>query len=253
MSSSPGIKGESEMRDLTVQGPGKKLPMLALLLLAFMFFGCSSHEATRETESTVSKPTASAIQTQTRSTYVIRKGDQIQLSVWGYPEFAVSTQVKETGTIAIPLVGEVIAAGLTQDQFFELMRQRLSEYVKGEVRLTINVVSATSQKITVFGAVARPQGYPVTGEVSLLDILTTAGGLSSESDLQNVRIWHANENNRAEEVNLSSYLESGNIDEMPMLYPGDTVFVPRRENFVREVAEYLRDLIYVFGFFGVFR
>jgi polysaccharide export outer membrane protein len=184
---------------------------------------------------------------------VIKKGDQIQLSVWGYPEFATSSQVKETGTIAVPLVGEVIVAGLTQDQVSELLRHKLSEYVKGEVILTINVVSATSQKVTVFGAVARPQGYPVTGEVSLLDILTTAGGLSSESDLQNVRIWHANENNRVEEVNLSSYLESGSIDEMPMLYPGDTVFVPRRENFVREIAEYLRDLIYVFGFFGVFR
>jgi polysaccharide export outer membrane protein len=241
------------MKNHALERPGKKLPTLFLVSLALIFFGCSTHEATREPKSTVSQPGASATQTEPRSTYVIRKGDQIQLSVWGYPEFATSTKVKETGTIAIPLVGEVLAAGLTQDQFSELMRQRLSEYVKGEVRLTVNVVSEINQKIMVFGAVMRPQGYPVTGEVSLLDILTTAGGLSSESDLENVKIWHANENNRAEEINLSLYLESGDIEHMPMLYPGDTVFVPRRENVVREVAEYLRDLIYVFGFFGVFR
>ena len=241
------------MKNLMAQRPGKNLPVSFLLLLAFTFCSCSTHEATREPKSPVSKSGVSGIQGELQSTYVIRRGDQIQLSVWGYPEFATSTQVKETGTIAIPLVGEVTAAGLTQDQFSELMRQKLSEYVKGELRLTINVVSATSQKINVFGAVARPQSYPITGDVSLLEILTIAGGLSIESDLEDIRIWHASENNRVEQVNLSWYLDTGKIDEIPLLYPGDTVYVPRRENFVREVAEYLRDLIYLFGFFGIFR
>jgi len=241
------------MKDLTVRRTGKNLPISSLLLLAFMLYACSTHEATRESKPPVSKPRESSVQTEQRSTYVIRKGDQVQLSVWGYPEFATSTQVKETGTIAIPLVGEVIAAGLTRDQFSELMRQKLSEYVQGEVRLTINITSTTSQKINVFGAVARPQSYPFTVEVSLLDLLTTAGGLSNESDLEDIRIWHAGENSRVEQVNLNWYLDTGKIDEIPLLYPGDAVYVPRRENFVREVAEYLRDLIYLFGFFGIFR
>ena len=76
------------------------------------------------------------------STYVIRREDKIELSVWGYPEFTTSAIVKETGTIVVPLVGEVPAAGLTKEQFTEQMRQKLSEYIQGEAKLTISVLSS---------------------------------------------------------------------------------------------------------------
>jgi polysaccharide export outer membrane protein len=241
------------MRDPSWGRPVKDLPILSVLMLALIFSSCATREATKEPRTRVSGPGVPGFQAESRSIYLIKRGDQIQLSVWGYPEFATTTLVKETGTIAVPLVGEVNAAGFTRDQFSELMRQKLSEYVKGEVRLTINIVSTTSQKINVFGSVVRPQSYPVTSDVSLLDILTGAGGLTPESDLENVKIWYAGETNQVVEVNVNSYLETGNIDKIPIVHPGDTVFVPKRENVVRDVAEYLRDLIYVFGFFSVFR
>jgi polysaccharide export outer membrane protein len=172
------------------------------------------------------------------------------MSVWGYPEFTTTTTVKETGTIVIPLVGEVLVAGLTRDQFSDMLRQRLSEYVKGEVRLTINIVSTATQKINVFGAVGRLGSSPVTGEISLLDLL---GGYTDESDLEHIKIWRAGENTQAIEVNLSSYLDGGNIRDIPILHPGDTVFVPKKENVVREVTGFMQDLFYLFGFFTLLR
>lgn len=240
------------MRNSFRRLPVKKIPTISVLLLGFIVCSCTTRETTRESGSNLSSRTVPVPSSDSSSTSPIRVGDQIQISVWGYPEFTTNTNVKEAGTIVIPLIGEVLAAGLTRDQFSDLLRQRLAEYVKGEVRLTINIVSAGAQKISVFGAVNRPGSSPVTGEISLLDLLISAGGLTDISDLENIKIWRAGDI-EAVEVNLTSYLDSGNIKGIPLVYPGDTVFVPKKENIIREATDFLRDLIYLFGFFSLFR
>jgi polysaccharide export outer membrane protein len=230
----------------------EKIPTILVLLLGLVACSCSTRETTRESGSNVSSRAVS-VPTSEVSSSPIRKGDQINMSVWGYPEFTTNTTVKETGTIVIPLVGEVVVAGLTKDQFSEMLRQRLSEYVKGEVRLTINIVSTAEQKISVFGAVNKLGSSSMTGEVSLLDLLIGAGGFTDDSDLEHIKIWRAADNSQAIEVNLNSYLDSGNIRGIPILHPGDTVFVPKRENVVRDVTGFMQDLFYLFGFFTLLR
>jgi polysaccharide export outer membrane protein len=235
------------------QPPVKKLPTILVLLLGLIASSCSTREATRESGPNVPNQAVSATMSEVASTTPIRKGDQIQMSVWGYPEFTTNATVKETGTIVIPLIGEVLVAGLTRDQFSDMLRQRLSEYVKGEVKLTINIVSTAEQKISVFGAVNRLGSTSMTGEVSLLDLLIGAGGFTDDSDLEHIKIWRAADNKEPIEVNLNSYLDSGNIREIPILHPGDTVFVPKRDNVVRDVTGFMQDLFYLFGFFTLLR
>jgi polysaccharide export outer membrane protein len=235
------------------QQPVKKIPPIFVLLLGLIACSCSTRETTRESGSNVPSRAVSAPTSDISSTTPIRKGDQIQMSVWGYPEFTTNATVKETGTIVIPLIGEVLVAGLTRDQFSDMLRQRLSEYVKGEVKLTINIVSTAEQKISVFGAVSRLGSAPATGEISLLDLLIGAGGITDDSDLEHIKIWRAADNSQAIEVNLNSYLDSGNIRGIPILHAGDMVFVPKRENVVREVTGFMQDLWYLFGFFSLLR
>jgi polysaccharide export outer membrane protein len=230
----------------------KKIPDLFLIVLGLSLWGCTTSEVVRQTAARISPPQSFSLQTELQSDgYVIRKGDQIQLSIWGYPEFATNTTVKETGTIAVPLVGEVMAAGLSKGQFTQQMRTKLSDYIQGEIKLTVTVVSALAQKINVLGAVARPQSYPVTGDISLLEILSNAGGPTDDADLQHIMIWHQEENNPPIEVNLSLSLGRGNVERLPILHPGDIVFVPKKENVIRNTAEFLRDVVLLFAFFRV--
>jgi protein involved in polysaccharide export with SLBB domain len=231
----------------------KKIPTISVLLLGFLACSCSTRETTRESGANVPNQAVSATMSEVASTTPIRKGDQIQMSVWGYPEFTTNATVKETGTIVIPLIGEVLVSGLTRDQFSDMLRQRLSEYVKGEVKLTINIVSTAEQKISVFGAVNRLGTASMTGEVSLLDLLIGAGGFTEDSDLEHIKIWRAADNREPIEVNLNSYLDNGNIRGIPILHPGDTVFVPKRDNVVRDVTGFMQDLFYLFGFFTLLR
>ncbi|MBI4553673.1 MAG: polysaccharide biosynthesis/export family protein [Candidatus Latescibacteria bacterium] len=169
------------------------------------------------------------------STAVMKPGDQVDLKVWGYSEFNTTTTVNPDGKIAIPLIGEVKADGLTEEQLTEQLSRKLSEYIHGEVRLTLSVTSPTSQKIAVLGAVARQDYYPASADVSLFELLSIAGGLQSESDWRHVKINRRKngEYSEAVVVDLVKVMESGNLEAIPKVRPGDTVFVPYRKHRVR--------------------
>ncbi|MGH2568864.1 MAG: polysaccharide biosynthesis/export family protein, partial [Bacteroidota bacterium] len=160
----------------------KLLIFWAVLLLAS---GCASErEVTTNVSAERSRSATGAIFVKMHAeSYIIRQGDAIELSVWGYPEFNISTTVKKGGTILIPLIGEVRAEGKTKEQFLELLSSQLSQYIQGEPRVSISVSSPTLQRVAVLGAVVRQDNYPVTGDVSLVEILSTAGGTTAESDL----------------------------------------------------------------------
>jgi polysaccharide export outer membrane protein len=216
--------------------------------------GCVRSDATKDrTRQYTSTQSQVDVASLYNDAYVIRKGDDVQITVWGYSEFNTTTSVRENGVIGLPLVGEVKAEGLTVEQLKQRLLALLAEYVQGDVRLTVTVGSAVGQKITVLGAVVRQENYPVKTELTLLEVLSTAGGTTPESDLRRIRIFPGGSNVQPIEVDLSWYMENGNIHSLPLVRPGDTVFVPKRENVVREVADFARDIVFLFGFFRLFQ
>jgi polysaccharide export outer membrane protein len=223
--------------------------------LALLYSGCSSssEEIAKDNLTQIIRSGSRPIQAETQSdNYVIRQGDQIQFSVWNYPEFNTTGYVKETGTVTVPLIGDLPAAGATKEQFSDQLRQKLAEYIQGEIKLTISITSTIVQKVAVLGAVTKQDSYPLTADVSLLEILSTAGGTTTDSDLRHVRILRSGLGHQPIEIDLTSYIENGNIESIPMVRPGDTVFVPKKANIIREMSDFMRDAIFIFGFFRVF-
>jgi polysaccharide export outer membrane protein len=214
--------------------------------------GCSTQNSVRELSSSSSRSTSGTLFVKMQSDiYLIKPGDKIEFSVWDYPEFNTSTMVTTNGTIALPLVGDIRAAGLTKEDFSELAKRKLIDYVKEEPQLTISISSPTAQKINVIGAVSRQDTYLVTSEVSLQEILSTAGGSTPESDLTHVRIIRAGSDNDPIEVDVANAMETGRVESMPKVRPGDTVYVPKKENFVRLFSDFMRDAVLLLGFFRV--
>lgn len=83
--------------------------------------------------------------------------------------------------------------------------------------------------VQVFGSVNNPGTIPLKAPTRLLTLLMLAGSPKDESHLG--RIWWVHregpEEFRATEVNLKLYLEKGSLAGNPLVYPGDTVRVPR--------------------------
>lgn len=178
--------------------------------------------------------------------YVINKGDQLQVTVWGYSEFTTTATVKDNGMFQMSLIGDVKAAGLTREEFRAALEKRLAEYIQGEIKITISVLSSVGQRVTILGAVIRPENYPISVETNLLELISMAGGYTPEARLNRIRIFHKDKNLPPTEVDLEAFLERSDIENIPKVKPGEIVFVPRQQNVVRDFGEFFRDVAFLF-------
>src|SRR3989339_120816 len=181
---------------------------------------------------------------------MIKSGDQLQVSVWGYPEFNTTTTVKDYGTVTIPLIGDVMAAGLTTDRFTVDVSRKLTQYVKGEPKVTVSHIDM-NKRISVMGAVNKQDNYTSLSDISLVEIIAAAGGPTPDADLGHVKIFMKGKISDVKEIDLAKHLEQGDMDNIPKVRSGDTVFVPREENVMRKLSDFTRDILLLFGFFSL--
>ena len=118
------------------------------------------------------------------------------------------------------------------------------------MKLTVTITSTLTQKVAVLGEVTKQQNYPLTTDATLIEVLSAAGGTTVDSDLRHVKILRRMKRQPID-VDLTWYMENGNLDAIPIVHPGDTIFVPKKENIIRELSDFMREPIFIFGFFRI--
>lgn len=115
--------------------------------------------------------------------------DVLAVRIYGVPEYNIEQRVARDGTIAFPLVGKVKVAGLTVQQLEATLASLLAK--NGMIKapqVTVRAVSQPWVVVTVSGDVPKAGIFPAYGELTLIDYLSEAGGLSgnlSNSSISN--------------------------------------------------------------------
>lgn len=154
--------------------------MLSSLAAAAAMSGCSSPKFVgREGMTVVSnaplpEPTREDFVIPARP-YVLGPSDQLSVDVFGIPELSKNLTVDLTGQIALPLVGQLMVSGMTVGELTDVLERKLDAYVRSP-KVTVNLVNAASQVITVDGSVASPGLYPLVGRMSLMRAVARASG-----------------------------------------------------------------------------
>jgi polysaccharide biosynthesis/export protein len=158
------------------------------------------------------------------SGYKIGPLDVIDFSVFKVPELTRTAQVSETGTVNLPLVGEIQAGGKTaQDIEHDLTRKLQAKYLQSP-QVTILIKEYNSQRVTVEGAVKRPGVYPIRTKTTLLQVIATAEGLDSASDATVVVFRHAEGKRLAARFDISQ-IRTGETRDPP-IQSGDVIVAP---------------------------
>jgi len=185
--------------------------------------------------------------------YRIRPGDEIEILVWEQPSFNVLTTVSSTGSITMPLVGEVDVAGLTQQELNDELTRLLGDYIRDDINLTISIRNMDSLMVSIFGMVTRPDNYPVVDQISIFRLLATAGGPTENANMRRVHLYRQTGAEDSVVLDLTEYLDTGRMnDPAIMVRQGDIIYIPRKDNAVREMSEFLRDVVVLFGIFRIF-
>lgn len=229
------------------------LKLSALLLLLALLSACGSSRQIQEDNARkqISESATNTNAAQADSLYKIRPGDEIEILVWEQENFNTSTTVANQGTIVVPLIGEVKVTGLTKAELRRELSRKLSEYIKGDVNLTVSLRSIDNMEVSVFGQVTQPDNYQVVDETSIFKVLSMAGGPSDDANIRRVKIYRKSGDPNYQTIDLTYYLDSGRMDSTATVLPGDIVYVPQRQNVVREMSDFLRDVVLLFGIFRV--
>lgn len=109
-------------------------------------------------------------------------GDSLEISAADVKELSDrEVLISPDGNIALPVIGVVHVAGLTQEEATQRLRTRLARYVK-DAELDVSLKKYHEQQVAVVGMVRKPGLYIVrTRSESILDMLERAGGTTVEA------------------------------------------------------------------------
>ena len=145
------------------------------------------------------------------------------------PDLSLETRITEAGVISYPLLGSVNLAGLTVAEAEQRIANglRTGNFVK-QPQVSISVVQARGNQVSVLGQVGRPGRYPLeTGEVRMTDLLATAGGVSTGgSDIIVVVGTRSGQPYRSE-VDLPTVFAANRRGSDVLLLNGDVIWVER--------------------------
>ena len=157
--------------------------------------------------------------------YLIGPGDALDVVVWREPALSGPVKVRPDGFITLPLVNEVQAVGLTTGQMRKLLEEKYREFVANPF-VTIRVAGISSSEILVIGQVAKPATYPATGNDTVLQLLTRAGGLTVFAERHDIKVVRRDGAKVTEYIVDYEAIVKGDLRQDLLLRPGDRVIVP---------------------------
>jgi polysaccharide export outer membrane protein len=158
--------------------------------------------------------------------YIIGTDDVLSIVYWKDKEMTTEAQVRPDGRIALPLINEVVAAGLTPEQLREKLEEESKKYME-DASITVVVRQINSRKAFITGEVNRPGTYSLTSPMTVMQLIAMAGGLREYADAKKIVIMRT-ENGKPTSLrfNYKDVIDGKNLEQNIQLKPGDTVVVP---------------------------
>jgi polysaccharide biosynthesis/export protein len=114
-------------------------------------------------------------------TYTIAPGDVLSFKVYEQDPLGGTAKVRNDGRLAVPLVGELVAAGKTPAAFAEELETRLKRFIVTP-RVTVNVEQSQPITVSALGEVKTPGELALDPPPRLLQALAKAGGMTEFAD-----------------------------------------------------------------------
>ncbi len=161
--------------------------------------------------------------------YLIGEGDVLQVSVYGHADLATTARVSPEGTIRIPLIGEVGVAGRTAVQVAAAITAGLADGFIIDPQVSVAVQESRTRKGSILGKVTRPGQYEFRGRMTLLELLSRAGGLTPDAGNQALikrKSGSAAIKSGDLVVDLKALVQQGDLFRDVEIMDEDTVTVP---------------------------
>jgi len=196
-------------------------------MAAFIMVGCEDMPRVPEPADDTAQLFASI-----EGSYRIGVDDRVQIAVWRNPKLSVTAPVRPDGKISVPIIGDVEAGGRTPSEVAEIIKKRLSEYVRDPNVVVILTELRSHEflsRVRVTGAVRTPRSMPHRQGMTVIDAVLEAGGVNDFASPNRTKLYRkVKDKTNVFEVDLGDILKKGRLETNYQLRPGDVVTVPER-------------------------
>jgi polysaccharide export outer membrane protein len=173
--------------------------------------------------------------------YRLGPKDGLNIVVWGHEDLSGKFTIAADGSLSFPLIGPVKAADRTVPEVQAELTDRLGDGYLKNPRVTVEIERYVSQRVFVIGEVHTPGAVPLSGPMTLLEVLARSGSLTEQAGGELVILRAGDQGSAGPLVPGQSgtselgrvsvqQLRRGTVAANIPLRDGDTVFVPRAEN-----------------------
>lgn len=187
-------------------------PTFVAILLAGLFAFIAACQATPVVNQPVATPTGSA----NVEAYKLGAGDEVKVTVFGEDDLSGLFEVDGSGTIAMPLIGEVTAINLTVRQLETSISNALAgKYLKNP---QVSAEVTNYRPFYILGEINNPGEYPYTSGLTVMRAVASAGGFTYRANKKQVYIKRLE---ATSEVAIA-------LDSTVTVNPGDTIRIGER-------------------------
>ena len=155
-------------------------------------------------------------QQRTTGAYTLGNGDQLRITVFGQPDLSGQFEVDGTGSISMPLIGQVQALGLTTPE----LEKHIVSLLEGDYILNPRVSAEVInyRPFYILGEVNRPGEYPYTSGLTVLNAVAASGGFTYRANKKIVYIKSVD----------SDEEQAFQLTTSTVVRPGDTLRIGER-------------------------
>jgi len=174
------------------------------------------------TSQTTAPPTAFPVSPD----FVIGPEDVLGILFWREADFSGDVAVRPDGRITLPLLGDIVAAGVTPAALRDQIQTASTKYLS-DPNVTVVVRQINSRKVFITGEVAQPGAYPLTGPRTVMQMISLAGGVTQFADTEKISVLRQEQGQtRSFNFNYKEVAQGKKIQQNIQLLPGDTIVVP---------------------------
>lgn len=148
--------------------------------------------------------------------YRLGSGDELRITVFGQPDLTGQFEIDGSGSIAMPLIGEVGAADLTVRELENAITAQLADGYLRDPRVSAEVINY--RPYYILGEVNQPGEYPYNSGLTVQNAVAAAGGYTYRAN-QRVVFIKALDDDRELSYQLSPQIQ---------VQPGDTIRIGER-------------------------
>jgi polysaccharide biosynthesis/export protein len=163
--------------------------------------------------------------------YTVGDGDVLEIKVYENQDLSATVRVSADHTIRVPLIGEVDVENLTVSQVAARIETRLADGYLVNPQVDVFIKEYRSKKAIILGQIKTPGLYELRGKTTLLEFISTAGGLTPDAGSTMTikrKIVEANEADNIV-IDLDRLVKQGDTSLNIVIRDGDSVYISKAD------------------------